>query len=81
MVVVADGLQVDDQRLMAVNAQRRAAKKAPSALCANQSRNTRRAANGSPRRPRSCSISMAAKCYFQNVFALKIGHSDCRFSC
>jgi hypothetical protein len=42
MVVIADGLQVDDQRLMAVNAQRRAAKKAPSALCANRSRNTRR---------------------------------------
>jgi hypothetical protein len=42
MVVVADDFQVDSQRLMAVNAQRRAAKKAPSALCANQSRNTRR---------------------------------------
>jgi hypothetical protein len=42
MVVVADGLQVDGQRLMAVNAQRHAAKKAPTALCANRSRNTRR---------------------------------------
>jgi hypothetical protein len=42
MVVVADGFQVDSQRLMAVNAQRRAAKKAPSALCANQSGATRR---------------------------------------